>query len=47
MVKRLQDFRSLAHCGILCEALLRFCFEVDLKDVVKCPAYPQEYPHAL
>lgn len=35
MVKKLQDFREPVHCGILCDALLRFCFEADLKDVAE------------
>lgn len=33
MVKKLQDAREPIHCGILCDALLRFCFEADMKDV--------------
>jgi aldehyde:ferredoxin oxidoreductase len=35
MVKKLQDAREPVHCGILCDALLRFCFETDLKDVAE------------
>lgn len=35
MVKKLQDFREPVHCGILCDALLRFCFEADMKDVAE------------
>lgn len=35
MVKKLQDAREPIHCGILCDALLRFCFEVEMKDVAQ------------
>ncbi len=35
MVKKLQDAREPVHCGILCDALLRFCFETDMKDVAE------------
>ena len=35
MVKKLQDFREPVHCGILCDALLRFCFELEMKDVAE------------
>lgn len=35
MVKKLQDAREPIHCGILCDALLRFCFEVEMKDIAE------------
>lgn len=35
MVKKLQDAREPIHCGILCDALLRFCFEAEMKDIVQ------------
>jgi aldehyde:ferredoxin oxidoreductase len=35
MVKKLQDFREPVHCGILCDALLRFCFELEMKDIAE------------
>jgi len=35
MVKKLQDAREPIHCGILCDALLRFCFEAEMKDVAQ------------
>jgi aldehyde:ferredoxin oxidoreductase len=35
MVKELQDFREPVHCGILCDAILRFSFEATLEDVAE------------
>jgi aldehyde:ferredoxin oxidoreductase len=35
MVVRLQNFREPVHCGILCDALLRFGIEADLGDIAK------------
>jgi aldehyde:ferredoxin oxidoreductase len=33
MVMKLQDFREPVHCGILCDAVLRFGIEATLDDV--------------